>query len=87
MRISLAGEIGVVLFFHPNARYFFHQQRSIIYHQPPWSPLMHTLLLALESPVIEALGWTLVHFVWQATLLAALLAVLLRAVGRIPRRG
>ena len=38
---------------------------------------MHTLLLALESPVIEAVGWTLVHFVWQATLLAALLAGLL----------
>ncbi|MEI8021924.1 MAG: hypothetical protein WCH39_27180, partial [Schlesneria sp.] len=38
---------------------------------------MLAILHALELPLIEALGWALVHFVWQAGLLALLLALLL----------
>ena len=38
---------------------------------------MSTVRHALESPVFEALGWALVHFVWQGAVLAGLMAVLL----------
>lgn len=39
---------------------------------------MHALgHLLLESLLVERLGWTLVHFLWQGTLIALLLAVLM----------
>ncbi len=47
---------------------------------------MLTILHVLESPVIEALGWALVHFVWQAALLALLLALLLIPLRRVSAR-
>ena len=47
---------------------------------------MLTILHALESPLIEALGWALVHFVWQATLLSVLLALLLIPLRRVSAR-
>ncbi len=40
---------------------------------------MTTAFLDLAaSPLVERLGWTLIHFLWQATLVAAAVAVLLR---------
>ncbi|MHC4518193.1 MAG: M56 family metallopeptidase, partial [Planctomycetota bacterium] len=36
----------------------------------------------LSQQMIERLGWTLVHFVWQATVIALLLAVALRCLRR-----
>ena len=47
---------------------------------------MLTILHTLESPVIESLGWALVHFLWQATLLAVLLAVVLLVLRRASSR-
>jgi beta-lactamase regulating signal transducer with metallopeptidase domain len=36
---------------------------------------MSILLRLLESPVVQRLGWTLLHFVWQGALIGALAAV------------
>ena len=47
---------------------------------------MLTILHVLESPLIEALGWALVHFVWQAALLALLLVLLLIPLRRVSAR-
>ena len=47
---------------------------------------MLSILHVLESPLIEALGWALVHFVWQATLLSVLLALLLIPLRRVSAR-
>ncbi|MCA9155927.1 MAG: M48 family metalloprotease, partial [Planctomycetales bacterium] len=47
---------------------------------------MATILHALELPVIEALGWALVHFVWQAALIAGLLVVALIPLRRASAR-
>src|SRR5215471_4248128 len=33
-------------------------------------------------PVIEVLGWTLIHFIWQGAFVALLLAVVLRILRR-----
>ena len=44
---------------------------------------MLTIVHVLESPLIESLGWALVHFVWQAALLALLLALLLIPLRRV----
>ena len=42
-----------------------------------------TALMALAPQVTAALGWTLIHFVWQATVIAAALGFALQL---IPRR-
>ncbi len=47
---------------------------------------MLTILHVLESPLIESLGWALVHFVWQAALLALLLVLLLVPLRRVSAR-
>lgn len=47
---------------------------------------MLTILHTLESPVIESLGWALVHFLWQATLLAVLLVVVLPVLRKASSR-
>ena len=47
---------------------------------------MLSILHVLESPLIEALGWALVHFVWQAALLALLLFFLLIPLRRVSAR-
>jgi beta-lactamase regulating signal transducer with metallopeptidase domain len=47
---------------------------------------MLTIRHTLELPLIEALGWALVHFVWQAALLALLLALLLIPLRRVSAR-
>jgi beta-lactamase regulating signal transducer with metallopeptidase domain/peroxiredoxin/protocatechuate 3,4-dioxygenase beta subunit len=36
----------------------------------------------IESPAVERLGWTLLHFVWEALAVALLLAVVLRVLRR-----
>lgn len=38
----------------------------------------------LSENVVRAIGWTLVHFVWEGLVIAALLAVILRALRRSP---
>lgn len=43
---------------------------------------MATLETLLSPQMIERLGWTLVHFVWQAAAVAMLLAVVLRGLRR-----
>ncbi len=43
---------------------------------------MATLETLLSTQMIERLGWTLVHFVWQAAAVALLLAVVLRCLRR-----
>lgn len=43
---------------------------------------MTTLVRWLEHPVAEALGWALLHFVWQGALIAGLLAILMAAMKR-----
>jgi beta-lactamase regulating signal transducer with metallopeptidase domain len=39
---------------------------------------MSRLAALLEQPFVEALGWALLHFIWQGTLIALLLAAVLR---------
>ena len=34
----------------------------------------------IDEPVVQAVGWALLHFVWQGTLIAAIAAVALRAL-------
>jgi hypothetical protein len=36
----------------------------------------------LNQPVAQAIGWALVHFVWQGTLIAAVTGLLLAALRR-----
>ncbi|MDI6447976.1 M56 family metallopeptidase [Anaerobaca lacustris] len=43
---------------------------------------MATLQTLLSQQMIERLGWTLIHFVWQATAVALMLAVVLRCLRR-----
>ena len=39
-----------------------------------------------EQPAVHALGWTLLHFVWQGTIVAILLAIVLGLLrGRSPQ--
>ena len=43
----------------------------------------------LSQDLVQRLGWTLVHFVWQAGMVALLLAILLKLLrvhGLSPRR-
>ncbi len=47
---------------------------------------MNDVLRSLELPVIEALGWALLHFVWQGIVIAAVAAVLLLAMRRVSAR-
>ncbi len=44
--------------------------------------MMATLMSLLSQQVVERLGWTLIHFVWQATAVALFLAILLRLLRR-----
>lgn len=41
-------------------------------------------VLMIDGPVIEAIGWALLHFVWQGALVGALAAVALRLLRRGP---
>ena len=43
---------------------------------------METIQNILQQPIIEKLGWTLIHFLWQGTILAILLAITLRLLRR-----
>jgi GWxTD domain-containing protein len=36
---------------------------------------MNTLILLVRTPVAKALGWTLIHFLWEGALIAALIGV------------
>ena len=38
---------------------------------------MNLLRAALESPLVNRIGWTLLHFLWEGAVAAALLAVVL----------
>jgi beta-lactamase regulating signal transducer with metallopeptidase domain len=51
--------------------------------KPMTLPDLWTLL---SAPAIDLLGWTLLHFVWQGTLVAALLAGVLRLLDDHPPR-
>lgn len=44
---------------------------------------MATILRSLEHPIVIALGWSLLHFVWQGFLLGGLLAILLIPLRRV----
>lgn len=47
---------------------------------------MDTLLYLLELPIVDRLGWTLLHFLWQGTLIWLLcLLVLKTSLGRKPQ--
>ncbi len=41
---------------------------------------MNALQSLLDQPLVHRLGWTLVHFVWQGTVIALLAGILLRAL-------
>ena len=41
---------------------------------------MNALELFLSQPMVLRLGWTLVHFIWQATLIAVIVAIVLKCV-------
>ena len=43
---------------------------------------MNLLYDALPGPLVEALGWTLLHFVWQGTLIAVVAAIILACLRR-----
>jgi beta-lactamase regulating signal transducer with metallopeptidase domain/uncharacterized GH25 family protein len=43
---------------------------------------MNLLRAALESPLVNRIGWTLLHFLWEAAVVAALLAVILAILRR-----
>ena len=45
---------------------------------------MKTLLEFSQQPAVHALGWTLLHFLWQGTLLVVLLAGVLAMLSRKP---
>jgi Zn-dependent protease with chaperone function len=40
----------------------------------------------IRTPLAQALGWTLVHFIWEGSILAAVLMALLRLRGAAPAR-
>ncbi len=44
---------------------------------------MKTISLLLSQPWAQQLGWTLIQFLWQGTMLAILFAVSRRLLGRI----
>lgn len=44
--------------------------------------LPNAMVIFLERPVVEALGWALLHFLWQGAAVAALCAVVLLALRR-----
>ena len=39
---------------------------------------METLANIFQAEIVQRLGWTLVHFIWQATAVAIILAIVLR---------
>ena len=43
---------------------------------------MNLLRAALESPLVNRIGWTLLHFLWEAAVAAALLAIVLAILRR-----
>jgi len=43
---------------------------------------MSAFELVLKQPWVARAGWTLVHFLWQGTLIAVLLAAVRGAAGR-----
>jgi hypothetical protein len=43
---------------------------------------MRSLMLLLEGPVPQSIGWTLIHHLWQATLIAIVAAAGLGLMGR-----
>ena len=43
---------------------------------------MNVIENILSFQIVQKLGWTLLHFIWQATVVALLLAVLLRILRR-----
>lgn len=43
---------------------------------------VHSVAAFLERPMVEALGWSLVHFLWQGAAVAALLSLVLLALRR-----
>ncbi|MEK7684405.1 MAG: M56 family metallopeptidase [Verrucomicrobiota bacterium] len=45
---------------------------------------MKALLALFQQPFAQALGWTLLHFLWQGAVLAALLGVVLGALRKSP---
>jgi GWxTD domain-containing protein len=47
---------------------------------------MNTLAHWVEAPIAKALGWTLIHFVWEGLLIAALLAAVLALRGTASAR-
>ncbi|HXB69758.1 MAG TPA: GWxTD domain-containing protein [Candidatus Acidoferrales bacterium] len=47
---------------------------------------MNTLAHWVEAPIAKALGWTLIHFVWEGVLIAALLAAVLALRGTASAR-
>jgi hypothetical protein len=47
---------------------------------------MTTLIEISQQPAVHALGWTLLHFLWQGTFVAVLLACVLRLLsGKSPQ--
>src|SRR3954465_2349177 len=49
---------------------------------PMHSPILIARTWLEHSTVVDALGWTLVHSLWQGAAVAVLLAIVLRAMGR-----
>jgi hypothetical protein len=47
---------------------------------------MSHLAVWIQTPLAKALGWTLVHFVWEGAVLAAFLMALLMAFRAAPAR-
>ena len=45
---------------------------------------MKTLIEFSQHPAVHALGWTLLHFLWQGTVVAILLASVLGLLSRRP---
>ncbi len=41
---------------------------------------MKALELFLSQPMVLRLGWTLVHFIWQAALIAVTVAIVLKCI-------
>lgn len=46
--------------------------------------LRETVRQLCEQPAVEAVGWSLLHFLWQGTVVAMVLAVLLRGLRQAP---
>ena len=47
---------------------------------------MSHLAVWIHTPIAQALGWTLAHFIWEGALLAAILMALLRLFRAAPAR-